>query len=704
MAGRRGLDRSMALLCFVWPFVYLSPYLITIPGIGRQSGNDFDIIYYRYKTYLLDVLVSHGQRPMWSPSEASGFPFYASPFTASEYPLNFPLAGFYRAFNGWSHHDHQVFTILAVAIFSLGLYRWLRATRLPILPALLAALALGVSMKVTELLRLTNAAHAAAWIPWILLGMTRCAERQSLLRGAAIVWTSTVMLLTAGYPYYIYYMQFLAGPYLAFLYFERSRMVLFAETPAAFPGNTRFLLTVGGAFVLAIAVCSPYLSKVAELISQLRSRVGGDFAFSTSAVWDLPSTLGSWVYPPAASAEGWYYFGAIHVLVLLLFFVGAIRRRGARLLDRKLATYILIWMGVLTWISLGRESHLFALMWKIWPGFASLRQWPRINILLVPAIALLLGRAYFALLTHVRDPAIRTRLGAKRVTTALALCFGVVASVQIAFLLTDTVSYQWPLYFARYFDHLPIIDKPWYLAMSIIAAFLLAWVFRAAHHGANLQTKNLGALAVGIVAIGALDTAPLGILQWSEPTKQLDLVRNRPYVIDRMELALRTPRSALYTTVPLTPSFNASGVGEWYFERYVLFLESQGIDRAALEQPERWHANADLSALLGLTDGKRLFVTSSIDHSSIPSFLADSQNGEAILADEITVARYTGDVLVVELTANDSAYLSFIDNWDPNWTARINGKAVEIEKLFGTFKAVRLQPGRSRVKFQYSPF
>ncbi len=50
-----------------------------------------------------------------------------------------------------------------------------------------------------------------------------------------------------------------------------------------------------------------------------------------------------------------------------------------------------------------------------------------------------------------------------------------------------------------------------------------------------------------------------------------------------------------------------------------------------------------------------------------------------------------------------AGYLSFIDNWDPDWKAWVDGQPVEIELLFGTFKSVRLTPGKHKVRFSYQP-
>jgi uncharacterized membrane protein YfhO len=64
---------------------------------------------------------------------------------------------------------------------------------------------------------------------------------------------------------------------------------------------------------------------------------------------------------------------------------------------------------------------------------------------------------------------------------------------------------------------------------------------------------------------------------------------------------------------------------------------------------------------------------------------------------------YTGDELVWEINAPVGGYLSFIDNWDRGWKVFIDGKVVDIELLFGTFKSVRLTPGNHSVRFSYQP-
>ena len=50
-----------------------------------------------------------------------------------------------------------------------------------------------------------------------------------------------------------------------------------------------------------------------------------------------------------------------------------------------------------------------------------------------------------------------------------------------------------------------------------------------------------------------------------------------------------------------------------------------------------------------------------------------------------------------------AGHLSFIDNWDYGWKVYVDGNPAKMELLFGTFKSVRVPPGRHRVEFCYQP-
>ena len=70
----------------------------------------------------------------------------------------------------------------------------------------------------------------------------------------------------------------------------------------------------------------------------------------------------------------------------------------------------------------------------------------------------------------------------------------------------------------------------------------------------------------------------------------------------------------------------------------------------------------------------------------------------------ITILSYNGDALSLEVEARVDGFVSFIDNWDSDWQATVDGRSVPIERLFGTFKSVRLTAGAHTVDLVYRPF
>jgi hypothetical protein len=295
---RRGSPAARA-----WPFAYFYPLVGVLPGRCLGLANDFVAFYYSYKVYLLDFM-SRLQLPLWSPSEAAGFPFYSNPFTQSFYPLNLPLAVFYRVAGGYSPLDHQRFTVLGVAILCVGLWVWLRSIGLPARAALVASAVAGVSLKVGEILRFPNAVHAAAWYPWILWAAGRVAHARSARQkaGATLLLALFLsLLLTAGYPYYAFYAAFLVGPYVLLLLVPRLASGLELPAPVR-PLRSAALLLAGAAG--AAVLCGPYLLKVLQLLDQTTDRGGASFDYATAHTFTAQDTIGSLLYRPPPRPRG----------------------------------------------------------------------------------------------------------------------------------------------------------------------------------------------------------------------------------------------------------------------------------------------------------------------------------------------------------------------------------------------------------------
>ncbi|NJO17388.1 MAG: YfhO family protein [Thioploca sp.] len=103
---------------------------------------------------------------------------------------------------------------------------------------------------------------------------------------------------------------------------------------------------------------------------------------------------------------------------------------------------------------------------------------------------------------------------------------------------------------------------------------------------------------------------------------------------------------------------------------------------------------------MGIYDGKKIYFSNVINYLTVTEFLKDTKQFENL---EYSIVLYTGDKLILDIQAPKSGYLSFIDNWDPDWIAMIDNQLVPIEILFGTFKSVYVQKGKHRVTFTYHP-
>lgn len=702
--GRRR-DALACVLTFLWPAVFLWQYLIPEGRLSRQSGNDFTSFYYRYKVYLLDFL-SRGQLPLWSPSEAAGYPFYSNPFPAAFYPLNLPLALFYRVMGGYSVYDHQIFTILGLCWFSLGLYLWLRSHTAGRRAALCATVVLSCSLKMTELLRLPNALHTAAWLPWILLGCNLAVRRHSSLRGAALVAGAYLMALTAGYPYFLYYYQFLIGPYVLCLLSPTARRMLdVIEREDEFIGLGRSVFTLGLGFLAPLAICVPYLYKMAGLLAQTKDRAGCNFDYSVVHGWGLADTLGSLCYPPASIMEGWFFFGLLSVLVIAYYMLSlraGSTPPGYRSRESRFLLGMLLWLSMVTLITFGRRSVVFHWLWHYWPGFASLRVWPRLNVLLIPGLALLSARAYTALLAHLSGTDGAEAETARSRLARMASAYVPFLGIQLAFWSCGYVHWYWVYQVAPHHDFL--VSKGWFLATGFASFIGLSCILGGACRGGARARLTLNQATCILLALNTLEIAPLSVAQWSTPRAHAETKREVLGLGAVLTKSFFVPRVLHYDTIATATCFNVGTVENWYFERYLKLLAAHGITATNLTAPERRGEGPDFMQLMGMVQGRRLFLVTRLDHDNIHSFLADSQEMDDRCGGPPQMVRYSGDSLEVALPASAPGFLCFIDNWDPDWTARVEGEPVPVERLFGTFKAVRVGPATRNVVFQYQPF
>ena len=682
------------LLVFCWPLVYYYRLLIPDQGFSLRLGNDFRMLYYAYKAYLLDRL-AQGAFPLWSPSEAAGFPFYSNPFTQAFYPLNLPLAGFYRLMGGYSYFDHQAYTVLGLSFFALGLFLWLGRLLGNRRAVVLAVLVVSLDFKLGEILRLSNAVHAAAWLPWLLWGVTLAAQGVRPFKAAGAVFVPCLLLLTAGYPYYVYYALFLVPPYaLALLWPPARRALGLGERP---PATLRYLLTLAGGALAALALAGPYLYQMARLMGQTVDRAGAGLAFATSQSLTPLDTLGSLLYPPAAQSEGWFYLGTAALLLLVLHGSASLGRGGPGR-DRWL------WLGVLPWfcfivlITYGKHTPLFGLLYHWLPGFDRLRLWGRLNIILLPVLALLLARAYAWLEDLLFHPGPESPARRRRALITLALGAGLMLAAQLWLHLAGVRHLYWTRYFQAHQG-----QEALFIWAGITSALALAGMLALAGREGRSGPWNPLLVLLVLVALSLADLRPVGAEQWTDPAppglgRRLEIKTGR-----NLALSLTTRRVNRYDTISLTPVFNVGYIKNWYFERYVRF-HRRVFQKEAPTRPRRPELVPWFRRLMGLEQGRRIFFTRSLDHPSLVQVVQDDQATRKDLAPVWRVTYYDGDRLELVVESREGLFLSFIDNWDPDWRAFIDDQPAPLLKLLGTFKSLRLEAGRHRVRMEYRPW
>ncbi len=78
-------------------------------------------------------------------------------------------------------------------------------------------------------------------------------------------------------------------------------------------------------------------------------------------------------------------------------------------------------------------------------------------------------------------------------------------------------------------------------------------------------------------------------------------------------------------------------------------------------------------------------------------------NFESDPEDSVAVTKYSSNDVEIKAITKYGAYLFLSDTYFPGWHVSINGKESEIIRADGIFRAVKLSPGESEVKFWYYP-
>mgnify|MGYP006134916015 CR=1 FL=1 len=697
----------LVFIILIWPYIFLFPLTFEI----IVMGNDFDLIYFSYKRYIAEML-SEGVIPLWSPTNGTGSSLIFNPFAQYFYVPGWFNYLIHFITKNLTLHNFLIYTIFSISIFSLGIFKWLKSLKIDHIISLLACLMAACSLKVTELLRLPNAANAAAWMPWILYGINLILNG-STKKGFLIIFFSNLFILTSGYPYFIVYSLFLFVPYIIFLpiilnsYFfcKNNLKILY-----------KFYTLVFLSFSLSYLIALPWLFNVKNFLNNLVDRTEKNWEFATEHTFFWKDTLGSWFFPPSSSTEGWYYSGIIVTIIIFYGIISNLVNLSNSNSEKKLFNYSILFILFITYLSWGKNSILFEWAWYNIPLFGSLRTWPRINIILVPFIILIFSISVKNIFIDIAKNEKKDQI---RSIAILVIVFLVLIVLQSVFYISEYHNEEyWQFWQKKRFDAainflpsilgniLQLYNGPIYIIFNIISFVFLFFIFKYSF----LKTKKIS-ISFIILLIISLELFVLSNLQWSlnswktnilkevSPLKKLqsafvsrnkiDTVKGNEYFRDSRAFNVNYPDNYGY-------SGHAKNYTQ-YFERYEGKKKKNILDKD-LELVYFFYG-ASLHA-------KKIFLSKSVNHNNIVSFVKDSQKFESTsnFKKKILIERYDGNTIELEIFSNNDGWLSVIDNWDKGWIAYINGRETKIHQLLDSYKSIKVKKGFSKVKFQYKPW
>lgn len=660
-------------LVFVFPLLYYFRYVFLNSGLLILQ-NDFGYLYFVHKAYLLDVW-AHGHFPLWEPAEACGYGFLGNPFVGYFYPPNLLLLAVRLIAGSYSTWLHQIFTVLGVCWFALGLYRWLIRVYGQPAPAAFAAMVVSTCWMVSEFLRFTNAIHVLAWLPWglaALHGIHHEGKLRHVYFGAFAIFCQ----VTAGYPYFVVYSLLLYGLYLSYLFW----------TTGLSGWRVRAVQQVA-MLAIPILLTMPYTNAISQQMAATTDRGGGNFAYAVEYTYGPLDLIGSLLFPPVVTVEGNFYSGVFALFLLVVYFWRSDDGREK----------VGVLLGAMAFLSLmfGFRSFLFAPIWSVTPIINQMRVFGRMATMLLPMMAIVIHQGYALWWRELNKPPTERSL----TTRMVASIFGVVLLVQgYLYVMREPLNAE----YARL--TVPTLPAGSREIDFLMYTLITLGVVMALSHVDWSKLRHAPALAFACMLwVVAQDTGTQGRYLWAQPVQQTlasmgipegQGLHKRMWAAAKMESDFfrlirdyfeleRTPNSGELTWRSLTRGI----IPNWYYERYVDFLHKWGGEQATLNK------------LLGKQ--KLFFYTSGHD---TPQGLLKDTTSSSELASKPVIKFFNGSELVLEIQTQAPGYLAWMDNWEKGWSARLDGKPVTIEQLLGTFKTVRLaQPGKHELQFRYRP-
>lgn len=693
-------DKINITILFLIPFLYLFPHSLHL----IEMGNDFELLYFSYKKYIFEF-IQVGHFPLWSPSEGAGYSLVFNPFAQYFYPLSWILYFFSYLIGDLSKYGYLLYTILGISIYNTGQYLWLRKLNINIKHCFFATLITCFGLKLNELLRFPNAIHAFAWFSWILYGMTLSINSKNKIKSFSILFISTILILTAGYPYYILYGLILFGSYFIFIAFNVVKIEIYKSSPIQ--NNWKLFLNNVLPPILALLIVSPWFKGIMELMEITRDRNLQDISFSFTLSSNLIDQLGSWILPPISMAEGYYYFGAIITLLLIFYIINFSFERYKKKFEKFFLIFFIFFFVLNYQFAAAENSYLFQAIWNKYDFIKNFRAFARINILLIPLFSVLFCFMFRAITEKKNN-----------INFILTISF---TGILIIFLqiyiieFSDIKNIYWENWQQRRLlyasNRIHILSNLFNLYNNYI--YSLFFIFSII-----LVTiiKKIGIekfFPYIIVIFVASELFILSNLQWAIPLKYYDS--------NNYNLLNKTPLKTIKDSF-MSERIVTELKGNEYFRNLrkfnINYVDQLGMDQHSKLVDKYFNRNGTIKENLtkeniekiiffwGLANDNKVFFTTHIDYLTIEKFVDDVKETQKNNNTEIfiDINAYNGDEIIIKLDIKNDGYITFVDNWSPGWKVYTNNVEKNIIKTLGAYKGVQVNSKTKQIKFKYEPW
>lgn len=654
-----------------------APYTLTAPSGFEPSNRALadSVVSLGPAMSFVRASLATGQLPLWNPYTEFGMPFFAQSQWGMLSPVQVP---FLLPASLYSIETAQTLVgMLKVAVAGTGAYVFGRAMKLSVGASVFAGIVWMFGGYTTGWLSMP-ASSVAIFLPWICFGVEAALTGQRPWFASAGLATVLAASVAGGHPEVLLYTM---GAVLLYA------LVRVAQQRHELAGQWRMRLgALALAVVLALGISAVILLPAAELFFRSVDSEQRELLYSNMRLG--PENLLQIFDPDAngtrnergpdysALAAPWYA-GVITALLAL----GAFASR-----DRRAVPFLAMLLAALV---IAMNAPPWQLLVEVFPVLGGIPKWAP---LLLWAFGLAMAGAVGA---DRLEQLVRRRASPRRLAPAVAALACLIAFLEL---------YAWG------HDYNPRVPRDRVSVSPPPNADVLP------HGGHAQRTAFLGRRTLPFLL-------PMGfeipeVRSYGQPTREDYDLFMRTVVTDLGNLyatdvgyAITAPReNALPVLSAANVGYAAYSNGNWRLRDFVPLRDGPlKVQRNLRVEPRAYVVNdflvePDLHSAMRRVARKGFDPRRQVVLDQAPAGIETTSSAQRTKRGPPgVITRYDNNLVEVDVESKQPGILVISDSIYPGWKAEIDGKASEMLRANGLFRAVAVTPGRHKVVFSYRP-